>query len=275
MNKYELGIVDTRNLINSLDEIYHVDFKNFALTSFKRRVEDIIFNNKLNNVDDLINRLRSDKSFFDVFLYELAIKGTELFRDPSLWRIFKDQYLKIIKSNSGTTKILFAGNEFGEDLYSFLILLKEENLLDKVKVYATVYSDSIADFIKTGEFDQKLIETNDANYNRANFTNSFKDYYRLENNKSYLDNSLIKDVIFLKQNTIFDNYPKGAKIVFFRNQMIYYNQILADKVMKIIYDAMVPGGFLFIGSKETLEGSTRKNDFIIVDKSENIYKRKI
>mgnify|MGYP000936354183 CR=1 FL=1 len=95
----------------------------------------------MNNVDDLINRLRKDKAFFEVFLFEIAVKGTELFRDPSLWRIFKDQYVKIIKNNTGISKVLFAGNEFGEDLYSFLILMKEEDLLDKVKVYATVYSD--------------------------------------------------------------------------------------------------------------------------------------
>ena len=147
--------------------------------------------------------------------------------------------------------------------------------MDKVRIYATVYNDSVSDYIKTGEFDQKLIETNEANYNRANGTDKFSDYYKIVNNKYCLNTSLINDVTFLKQNTIFDNYPKGIKIVFFRNQMIYYNQVLADKIINTIYNSIVPGGHLFIGTKETLENTTRKKDYIIVDRSENIYKRKL
>lgn len=275
MGRYELGIVDTRNLISSLEEIFKVDFRNFALTSFKRRVEDIIFKHKLNNVDGLINRFRVDKTFFDTFLFELAVKGTELFRDPSLWRIIQEKYIPVLKNNATPSKVLFAGNEFGEDLYSFMILLKEENLLNKVKVYATVYTDMISDYIKTGEFDSKIIETNTSNYNKSNLKNSLSDYYRTEGAKSFLDSSLIENVNFLKQNTIFDNYPKGVKMTFFRNQMIYYNQVLSDKVVRTIYDCMVPGGFMFLGSKESIQNTTKKNDFIVVDQIENIYKRKI
>jgi len=275
MNRYELGIVDTRNIINSINELFGVDFKDFALTSFKRRVEIFIDNNKLHDADGFVNKLKTDKSFFDKFLFEFAVKGTEMFRDPALWRIIKENFMPAIKGSGTGFKILFAGNEFGEDLYSLLIFLREEGLLDKVRIFATVYNDSISDYIKTGEFDPKLIETNEANYNRANGIKDFSDYYKSEASKTLLDTSLIENVTFLKQNTIFDNYPKGVKFVFFRNQMIYYNQILSDKIMRVIYDSLVPGGHLFLGSKESLENLNRNKDFILVDKSENIYKRKL
>ena len=47
MNRYELGIVDTRNIIKTLQDVYNYDFKNYALTFFKRRVENIIINQNL------------------------------------------------------------------------------------------------------------------------------------------------------------------------------------------------------------------------------------
>lgn len=275
MTRYELGIVDTRNLVNSIETLFDLELKNFALTSLKRRIERIIDLYKLNDVEGLLNRLKTDKEFYQQFLFDLPVKGTEMFRDPSLWRIVIENYIPLIKESSGGFKVLFAGNEFGEDLYSFAILLKEEGLLDKVRLFATVYCEKVKEEILKGEFDQKLIETNVANYNRLNATGNFNDYYELKNSKAVLDSNLLKDVTFLVQNKLFDNYPKGVKFVFFRNQMIYYNQVLADKVIKLISESLVPGGHLFLGSKEDIEYTNRKNDFILVDKSENIYKRKI
>ena len=80
MNKYELGIVDTRNIIKTLQDVYNYDFKNYALTFFKRRVEKIIINHNLKDADGFIRKIELEKEFFEVFLQEICVENTEAFR---------------------------------------------------------------------------------------------------------------------------------------------------------------------------------------------------
>ena len=86
MIRYEIGIVETRNIIKTILDTYNYDFRDYALTSFKRRLEQIIMNNGLKDADGLINRLANYKDYFDHFLSEIVPETTEMFRDPSLWR---------------------------------------------------------------------------------------------------------------------------------------------------------------------------------------------
>ena len=90
---YEIGIVDTRNVIKSIKDTFGYDFTDFAITTFRRRIDAVINNNKLRDADSLIQKLQSDKQFFDQFLLDISVDTTEMFRDPSLWRYLKDKVL--------------------------------------------------------------------------------------------------------------------------------------------------------------------------------------
>jgi len=115
---------------------------------------------------------------------------------------------------------------------------------------------------------------NDANYVRLNCKHKFSDYYKVENGTPILDTSLIQGVTFVKLNTVYDNIPGGIKLIIFRNQMIYYNQLLQDKVLYQLTNSVVPGGYLAIGVKETLENTNTSNKFTVFNDLEKIYKKK-
>jgi len=66
----ELGIVDIREIIRAIKSFYNYDFGNFALTSFKQRLERLIIRNNLSNAESLIKKLRDEPDFFDIFLHE-------------------------------------------------------------------------------------------------------------------------------------------------------------------------------------------------------------
>ena len=101
MNRYELGIVDTRNIIKVLDDVYNFDFKNHALTFFKRRIENFIALHNLKDTEGFIQKVEKDKNFFEIFLKDICVETTEMFRDPSLWRLLKDDLL--VKNIANTT----------------------------------------------------------------------------------------------------------------------------------------------------------------------------
>ncbi|MEE4196483.1 MAG: CheR family methyltransferase [Bacteroidales bacterium] len=275
MNKFEIGIVDTRNIIKMLQDVYDYDFKNYALTFFKRRVENFIRIHNLKNADFFIQRIEQDKEVFESFLSFMSVDITEMFRDPSLWRLLKDELLNTMIPGSTSFKIWFPEVSSGEELYSMAILLKKMNLSQNVKFYASSISELNIEKIKTGIFDPKKVEVNNANYKRIFSEGELSNFYTQENEKAFWDTSLIESTKFIKQNIIFDDYPKGIKLILFRNQMIYYNQILQERFLKIMHHCLVPGGHLIIGNNEKIDYWNSDKDYITVSKSESVYKKKL
>ncbi|MFP4024958.1 MAG: CheR family methyltransferase [Thiohalospira sp.] len=275
MNKLELGIVDTRNIIKSLQDVYDYDFKNYALTFFKRRVENFILIHNLKNADLFIQRIENDKEFFESFLEFIAVDITEMFRDPSMWRLLKEELLLNIIPGATNFKIWFPEVSSGEELYSMAIILKKLKLIQNVQFIASSISELKIEKIKSGYFDSKKIEVNDANYSRIFSDGELSEYYKQDNEKAFWDTSLIENTKFIKQNIIFDDYPKGIKLIVFRNQMIYYNQILQERFLKIMHNCLVPGGHLIIGNNEKIDYWNSDKDYITLSKSESIYKKKL
>jgi chemotaxis protein methyltransferase CheR len=274
MIRYEIGIVETRNVIKTILDTYGYDFSDYALTSFKRRLEDIIINNGLKDADGLVYRLQNNKDYFDHFLREITPETTEMFRDPSLWRSLREDIIPDIARGSGKLKIWIGSFDSGEDLYSLCITLKEMNLLDQAVIYSSVISDTVTQKIQSGKIDVKQIETNEANYTRCNGTKSYSDYVRPNNGSSLFDTTLLNEVSFVKQNTFFNNAPGGVKLLLFRNQLIYFNQALQDKVINNVSNSLIAGGYLALGAKETLENTNASNKFTVVNDAEKIYKKK-
>ncbi len=277
MNRYEIGIVETRNVIKALLDTYGYDFRDFALTSFKRRLEDVIAKNGLKDSDGLINKLTRNKDFFEFFLKDITPETTEMFRDPSLWRSLREEIIPTIVKNTTKLKIWVAAFDSGEELYSLCILLKEMNMLDMFEIYASTISDEVTKKIKSGRLDIKQLEVNEANYDRSNGTLHYANYHTTANNTGVLliDTSLVENVKFIKQDTLYSNAPSGIRLVLFRNQLIYFNQLLQDKALKAIYDSIAPGGYLVLGAKETLENTNSNDKFTVVNDTEQIYKKKV
>ena len=275
MNKFELGIVDTRNIIKTLQDVYNYDFKNNALTFFKRRVESFIRIHNLKDADFFIQRIEQEKDIFELFLAHISVDNTEMFRDPALWRLLKEDLLSKIIPGATNFKIWFPEVSSGEELYSMAIILKKLKLTQNIQFIASSISELNIEKTKTGYFDPRKIEVNDANYKRIFSEGELSDFYVIENEKAFWDTSLLENTKFIKQNIIFDDYPKGIKLIIYRNNMIYFNQILQERFLKIMNNCLVPGGHLIIGNNEKIDYWNSDKDYITVSKSESVYKKKL
>ncbi|HKL07225.1 MAG TPA: CheR family methyltransferase [Bacteroidales bacterium] len=275
MNKYELGIVDTRNIIKTLQDVYDYDFKNYALTFFKRRAENFIRIHNLKNADFFIEQIQQNKEIFRLFIAFMSVDKTEMFRDPSMWRLLKDELLVKMISGATSFKIWFPEVSSGEELFSMAILLNKLKLLENVRFYASSISELNIEKIKAGAFDPRKIEVNNANYKRIFSDGDLSDFYTYENEKAFWDTSLVEKTDFIKQNIIFDDYPKGIKLIIYRNQMIYFNQILQERFLKTMHSCLVPGGHLIIGNNEKIDYWNSDKDYLTVSKSESLYKKKL
>lgn len=273
----ELGIVDIREMVRIIKKSYDYDFSNFALTSFKYSLEKVMAVNGLVNAENLFRKLSDDPVFFDSFLNDLFIPSTEMFRDPSLWRWLREDYFyNLPERHLDNFKIWIPQCISGSELYSLCILLTEINLIDKVKVFATIYSNKSLDYIKSGRYPLKKLEVSKENYVRFQGSNSLETYYTIKDNEVVRDTSLIKSVEFIKDDINFNKAPQNLKLILFRNAMIYYNPTLQNLVLDRMNKSLSAAGNLIIGIKETLKQSNAlSSSFELINNNESVYKRKI
>ncbi len=274
MSKQEIGIVDTRNVLKAIKETHDLDFKNHALTFFKRRLEHIMEKYSLRDAEVLTDKIKNDKDFFEQFLKEMAIETTELFRDPSLWRYLKDKFFPSVLKGPGSYKIWFPEASSGEELYSVAILLNELGLLDKVQLVAGSISRLRLDGIKQGRLDVNKMEVNHANFKRIFNEAELEDYYTQRGETGYIKPDLLENTEFTLQNTYYDKPPRNVKLIMWRNQMLYFNQILQERLLKAFCHTMVPGGHMIIGMNEKIDYWNSGKDYILVGDNENVYKKR-
>lgn len=271
---YDIGIVDTKKVISAINEVYQIDFSNFALTAFKRRLLYVLNENNYTSIVDFISNIENNQLLFEQYLSQGLVDTTEMFRDPSCWRDLRDKYLKGLVKNQ-ELKILVPGITSGDDLYTLLIVLKEEGLLNDAKIVATSMSEiRINQVLNGGMYDLKKIEIGEANYKRFSDCGSISDYYIQEGTKVRMDINLLNNVEFKKYSYLSDDPLAGFHLVLYRNRIIYFNPIQQEFVVDKLMQSLLVGGILCIGSKESIESSSVYTKLTVLNGDEKIFKKR-
>jgi chemotaxis protein methyltransferase CheR len=269
----EIEIAELRKLTELIKERYNYDFSNYAMSSFKRRIQRILELYKLTSIDILIRRLTEEPKFFREFVSEVTVNVTEMFRDPSFWRELRDHILPNILLNNNNISIWHAGCSSGEEVFSMAIVLKEMGMLDKTKIVATDIDTDILQKAKSGIYSMKNMDLNQKNYLRFQGTMSLDKYYREENGKAIMDKSLVENVSFREHNLVASAAFSKFDLILCRNVMIYFNQTLQNNVLKMFHESLFKYGYLIVGSKESLIWCEIANKFIVANNEEKIYKK--
>jgi chemotaxis protein methyltransferase CheR len=269
----EIEIADIRRITEIVKSRYGYDFTDYAMSSYKRRIQRILELYKFASVDQLLRKVEDDAVFFETFLAEITVNVTEMFRDPSFWREVRDHIIPNILLNHESFSIWHAGCSSGEEVISMAILLKEMGILHKVNIIATDIDKPILARAMKAEYSAKNMELNEKNYIRYQGTASLKNYYEEKNGRAIFDPSLLEKVSFRNFDLVRGNTFNKFDLILCRNVMIYFNQNLQNKVLKMLHESLFKYGYLAIGSKESLIWCEIANRFIVANNEEKIYKK--
>lgn len=273
MEVQDIEIADLRRLTSFLMERFNYDFRDYAMSSFKRRIKRIIELYKFKSVNSLIEKLERNPSFFDEFVSEITVNVTEMFRDPTFWIALRDHIIPNILLNHDKINIWHAGCSSGEEVYSLAIMLDEMGILQKARITATDIDTAIIERAGKGQINMKNMELNSQNYIRAEGKSSIWDYFTDDNGTAVIDKRLVQDVRFRKHDLVQGEVFSKFDLILCRNVMIYFNQTLQNNVLYKLHESLFKYGYLCIGSKESLIWCDIANKFIVVNNEEKIYKK--
>jgi len=265
--------IEIKLLIEAIYLKYGYDFRDYSPAHVRRRVLHRFEQSGLPNISALQHKLLYDDNFVQQILQDLSINVTQMFRDPSFYKALRTDIIPLLKTYP-FVKAWHAGCSTGEEVYSMAILLKEENLLQRTQLYATDFNRKVVNIAREGIYPVVQIKEYTQNYQQSGGINSFSDYYSAGYNSVILDPSLRKNIVFADHNLVTDSVFAEVNIIICRNVLIYFNRELQNRVLKLFYDSLVPGGILCLGSRESIKFTAFADHFDEVNRGEKIYVKK-
>lgn len=257
-------------LIELIRNIHGFNFSDYSTASLKRRVVRIMQLQKL-SFFDLRNLLTNDHDYFESFLIEVTVNVTEMFRDPQFYQSVARNIIPYLRSYQ-RIKVWNAGCSTGEELYSFAILLQQENLYNRSFLYGTDINSKVLEVAKNGIYDLNKMKLYSENYHKTGANGTLSDFYTAKYGAASIQHSLKKNVLFSVHNLASDGVFNEFQLICCRNVLIYFNNDLQKKVINLFYESIANFGFLCLGSKETLRGPDLSR-FKVIDKKYNIYQK--
>ncbi len=267
----ELEQIEIELLLDGVHRLYGYDFRNYALPSLKRRIWHHVHAENVLSISALQEKVLHDRACFERFVYSLSIPVTEMFRDPGLFLTFRQKVVPLLRTYP-YIRIWHAGCSTGEEVYSMAILLHEEGLYDKARIYATDMNERSLQQAKEGVYDISRMKQYTKNYMEAGGTRAFSEYYTAKYNSVILQPYLRKNIIFAEHNLATDTSFNEFNVIFCRNVMIYFNDELRDHVHGLFHESLSRFGILVLGSKESIHFSKYSDCYESLDRVEKIYR---
>lgn len=264
--------VERRLLLEGIYLKYGYDFRDYAESSMDRRIESLLSKFGIRDEPELLAMILRDKDFFYRIIPSMTISTSEMFRDPTFFFSLRHNVIPLLKTYPNLN-IWVAGCSTGEEVYSLAILLKEEGLYERSRIYATDINPKSLEAAEEGIYDLNCVRSFTRNYTLAGGIATPSDYYTADYDRARFRPSLRENVIFSEHNLATDAVFMEAHLILCRNVLIYFNRALQSQVLELFYDSLSPRGFMGLGSKETLRFSTVDDNFDAIDSSNKIFQK--
>jgi chemotaxis protein methyltransferase CheR len=265
--------IEIRLLLEALYQRFHYDFRHYAQASIRRRLRLAREQLGFRSFSALQDALLHDASMLSRLLDYLTIQVSDMFRDPSYFRAIREKVVPHLKTYP-SLKIWIPGCSNGEELYSFVILFREEGLESRTLFYATDINPGALSAAAGGVYALDRIKTFTQNHQASGGKSSLSDYYSAAYDRAVFDKSLRDHVVFADHSLVTDAVFAEVQLISCRNVMIYFDRQFQDRAIDLFQEALPRNGFLGLGSKESLRFSQHADAFADFDRTERIYQRR-
>jgi len=226
----------------------------------------------VDSISALQERVLHDEAVMARLLLDLSINVTAMFRDPTFFKSFRERVVPLLRTYP-FARLWIAGCSTGEEVYSFAILLAEEGLGERVRIYATDINQAVVDLARRGVFPLDKMQEYTQNYIRAGGTRSFSEYYVARYDGARFSRGLVDGVVWAQHNLATDAAFNEFEAIACRNVMIYFDRPLQEHVHTLFYESLAMFGVVALGQKETIRFSPHEDAFEELDAAERLYRK--
>jgi chemotaxis protein methyltransferase CheR len=265
--------IELKLLLEAIFRKYHYDFRGYSMASIKRRLRQAREHFNCSSYSMLQDMVLHEPESLTPLLSFLTVQVSDLFRDAHYFREIREKVIPHLRTYP-FLKIWIAGCATGEELYSFVIMFREEGLEERTIFYATDINPDALRKAEAGVYDIERIQTFTQNHQKAGGKSSLSNYYTAAYGAASFDKSLRKHVVFSDHSLVSDAVFAEMQMISCRNVLIYFDRALQDRAIGLFKDSLIRKGFLGLGAKESLKFSAHTDSFTEFSREERIYQKR-
>jgi len=247
------------------------DFSLYKPATIHRRIERRMALHQIASIRDYVTYAQSTPIEVEALFRDLLIGVTSFFRDPEVFKAIEVAVIPKLfadKHGGSPVRVWSLGCSTGEEAYSVAILLAE---------YQAAATQNVPVQIFATDIDSQAIATARAGLYPPSIAADVSPerlarFFRLETDGYRVHKSIRDTLVFSEQDAIKDPPFSKLDLVCCRNLMIYMGAELQKKLIPLFHYALNAGGFLFLGTSETV--GEFSDLFVVLDRQLKLYRRK-
>jgi chemotaxis protein methyltransferase CheR len=259
-------------LLEAIYRQYGYDFRNYAAPFIQRRIFNRMAAENVETVSGLLEQVLHEPLVMKRLFNDFSINVTEMFRDPSFFKILRKKVIPALREYPAI-RIWHVGCGSGEEVYSMAILLHEEGLYEKSKIYATDINQINLEKAKQGSFPLEKMKLYTTNYIQSGGEKAFSEYYTVKNEVAEFHSFLKKNIVFFQHNLVTDQSFNEFHIIICRNVMIYFNKKLQNQVHHLFYESLFYSGYLGLGNREEVRFTDYAEYYEVLHSGEKLFRK--
>jgi chemotaxis protein methyltransferase CheR len=268
----ELERLEMELLLLAIYRHHGFDFRAYAPASLHRRIRRHLEHARLTTISGLTELILHEPSALQRLLHDLSVNVTAMFRDPSFFLEFRTSVVPLLRTYP-TVRIWHAGCSTGEEVYAMSILLEEEGLSERCRIYATDMDSTVLDHAQQGIFPLSRMKEYTSNYFAGGGKRSLSDYFTAKYDGALFAPRLAKNVLFTQHNLAMDKSFSEFNVIVCRNVLIYFDRALKDHALGLFSESLGTLGMLCLGRKESLRFTAFEQEFSELSARERIFRR--
>jgi chemotaxis protein methyltransferase CheR len=264
--------IELQLLLEGVNRFSGYDFRDYAPAFVKRRVAERMRAEGLRTISALQERILHDGEALDRFVFGLSSRSSELFDEPSLFAELRSTIMPMLRTFP-LIRAWVVGCGRGEEAYSLAVLLREEGLARRARIYATDLSGTAIACAKEGKVLAETLDGAFRRYREAGGKSTLEDYISFDGDSPSMDPALRENIVFSTHSLVSDGSFNEFHLVLCREMLPQYNKALAYRAHQVIFDSLTRGGYLVLGPSESIRLAPHQRCFERVSQIEQIHRR--
>ena len=259
-------------LLEGIFRRYGFDFREYARAPLRQRILGRVGAEKARTVSGLQELLLRDATAFERFVTAVSAGARSLFSHPESDRSLRTVLAPALRKRR-RLRLWHVGCATGEGLYSTAVVLREEGLAEKSRVYATDLHDGPLRQAASGSFPLSRLKDAENRYHAAGGTADLRDYYRVAGGRGVFRPDLRRNVLFAQHNYMTDSSFNEFDVVLCQDLLSDLGHGLQQRVHRLIYDSLATGGYLLLRPGEDLRQTACGSRYEAVDVPSGLFRK--
>ena len=221
-----------------------IDLDLYKEPQMKRRINNLVMRAGYKECCAYFDHVCKEKDEFAAFIEYLTINVSEFFRTPEKFSKLETDVIPDLLKRSSKLNIWSAGCSIGAEPYSLAIIMKEMTPGTRHRILASDLDIEILAKAKRGVYTADEIKCMSPERRRKYFDEDSDHYAVKQEIKSMIE--------FKRHNLLQDKFETGFDLILCRNVVIYFTDEAKDQLYRHFFEALKPGGILFVGATESI-----------------------